>query len=177
MELNSLLYLHFDTLASKEIKSDVDFLVDLIKSDAEKHSHASVLEHLAFKESLIEGLEEEKILMLMWTARFHGLGEAEHVRENIHNKLESTYAKDMLEKVILISLERKNFPEDSFDYVGFFDSLQNRAHLKKAMDLQGPVSNISGHVEALGEHGKKYRSARIFLQKHERTINNLEIGN
>jgi hypothetical protein len=182
MNIGSLLYLHKDTLASDDIKADVDFLVELLKQDAQGHLNSSILEHLAYREAMIEGLEEEQALLMMWAARFHGLGHGDHVRKNVHNKLESAYAKEMLEKVVLISFDKKNIPNDAFDYVVFFESLKNRAHLKAALNRIGDDLNdifdetslnlFLQNVSNLIEHGNNYRSARVFLMKNESLISN-----
>ncbi len=219
MKANSLLYLHKKTLSSNEIKNDVDFLLDLLYQEGSKrkrwttylnendgtfedenlHSHGVLMEYLAYRETMVEGLSEEKALFLMWAARFHKLGDlkdgdvaynlkteddrkekAEYVRKHIHSKLESDYARNMLEKVLAISLDRKNLTDDTFDYVGFFDSLKCRGQINIALKMIQHKSISQWDVLAanvffnqivpLVEHGKKYRSVRVYLQKNAKLI-------
>ena len=219
MSSSSLLYLNKKTIASNEIKNDVDFLLDLLYQEGSKrkrweiylsendanfedenvHSHSLLLEYLAYREAMIEGLNEEKALLLMWTARFHKLGEIEngdilynlkkendrlekssYARKHIYSKLRSDYAKNMLEKVLTISLDRRNLTDEEFDFVNFFDSLKGRGHINTALKMIEKKSISQWEVLAanvlfnqlvpLVEHGKKYRSVRVYLQKNAKKI-------
>ena len=214
----SLLYLHKKTLASGEIASDVTFLLDLLSREGSKkkrwgaylsendgafedeniHSHCSLLEYLAYREAMVEGLDEDQTLLLMWAARFYKLGEmengdvlynlktaqerkrkAEYVRKNIQHQLQSDYAKDMLEKVLTVSLDKKNL-SPGFDLVDFFDSLKSRGHVNTALRMiqQKSISQwdvlasnvLFNQLVPLVEHGKKYRSAKVYLQKNAKLI-------
>jgi hypothetical protein len=199
--MKSLLYLHKETIATHEIKRDVDFLLDLhakeavknkrwqsylkeqenILGDENAHTHSVFLEFLAYKESAIEGLSERQTLMMMWIARFHGLGNIVQDRDYIFNKLDSVYVKSMMENVLSIAIDRKNVTNDEFDYVSFFDSLKRRAHLsvalkqleKKAIvDWNFLVADVfAEHMDSLFEAGKTYRSVKVFLQKNGKMIN------
>ena len=200
MNIGSLLYLHRDSLASEEIKNDIDFLVgelerqavrrrrwelylaehERIREDETDYMHAGIMEHLAYKESIIEGLEEQQILLLMWAARFHVFREAEYVTNLIAANLKSEYARDMLEKSVSLALHGEDFSDDSFDYPDFFDSLKRRARLKLALTVaEGkPIAQwnalvasvLYANIPALLGHGEKYRSVRVFLRKNERPI-------
>ncbi len=219
MSTNSLLYLHKKTISSNEIRNDVDFLLELLFQEGSKqkrwevylnendaafedeniHSHCSLLEYLAYREAVVEGLSEEKALLLMWTARFYKLGEMEngdtlfnlktkndggkkshYVRKHIHSKLQSDYAKNMLEKVLAISLDKKNLLDENFDFVDFFDSLKRRGSINTALKMIQQKSILRWDVLAanvlfnqivpLVEHGKKYRSVRVYLQKNSKQI-------
>ncbi|EKD58538.1 MAG: hypothetical protein ACD_56C00106G0004 [uncultured bacterium] len=219
MSIGSLLYLHRGSLSSAEIKSDLDFLIKLLENEGRKkkrwevylngneesfedgdvHSHSLLMEHLAYKESMIEGLDEEKAITLMWTARFHDLGElkdgdinfnlktenddaeeAIHIRKKIHSNLKSDYVKEMLEKALSISLDRRNLPNEEFDYVDFFQSLEGRGYMNTAIKMLEKkhisqwnmlMANVFfNQLIPMIEHGKKYRSVRIYLQKNAKMI-------
>jgi len=219
MSSSSLLYLHKKTLSSHAIKNDVDFLLGLIKEkgttqkrwenylgknesmseDGNIHSHSSLMEHLAFREVTVEGLSDERAILLMWTARFHKLGELQrgdilynlktaddkaekidYLKEHVHSKLKSKYAKEMLEKVLAISLDEKNLSEDNFDFVDFFGSLKCRGHINTALrmiqqqeivhyDILAANVLFNQIIPLVGYSGK-YRSVRVYLKKNASRI-------
>ena len=219
MNVSSLLYLHKKTTSSTQTKKDFDYLLELLRvegskkkrweiyledgeellEDGDVHSHSLLMEHLAYKETMIEGLNEEKSIMLMWAARFHDLGElktgdknfnlktqsddaeeAGHIRQNIQSNLKSEYTKKMLEKALIISLDRQNLSGEEFDYVDFFDSLERRGYLNTALKMLKTqsinewntlVANVFfNQLIPLIEHGNKYRSVRVYLQKNSKMI-------
>jgi len=219
MSSSSLLYLHKKTLSSDEIKNDVDFLLDLISNkgaknrrweaylsendvmveDGDVHSHSALMESLAYRETMVEGLNEEQALLLMWTSRFHKLGEfisgdvlynlkkndtrtarATYVRKHIQSQLRSDYVKNMLEKVLSISLDEKNLSEDNFDFVDFFGSLKCRGHINTALKMveKKTISQydilaanvLFNQIMPLVEYSGKYRSVRVYLKKNAKLI-------
>jgi hypothetical protein len=219
MSSSSLLYLHKKTLSSHAIKNDVDFLLGLIKEKGTKqkrwenylaehesmsedgniHSHSSLLEHLAFREVTVEGLSDERAILLMWTARFHKLGELRrgdilynlktvndkaekvgYLKEHVQGKLKSKYAKEMLEKVLAISLDEKNLSEDEFDFVDFFSSLKCRGHINTALRMiqQQEIAQydilaanvLFNQIMPLVGYSGKYRSVRVYLKKNASRI-------
>lgn len=213
MSVSSLLYLHKKTLSSNDIKSDVDFLLGLLKNEGSKkkrwkeylgenetvpedgnlHLHSVLMEQIAYREVMVENFDEERALLLIWAARFGKLGElhdlgareeeiekADYVRKNIHNQLQSDYVKGIMEKVLKISLHRENPENEKFDLVSFFDSLQRRGQLNTALKMLDQKSilawdllvsqELSEHLPALLRHSKKYRSAKIYLQKNAKQI-------
>ncbi len=219
MSSSSLLYLHKKTLSSHAIKNDVDFLLGLIEEKGTKlkrwenylaenesmaedgniHSHSSLLEHLAFREVTIEGLNDERAILLMWTARFHKLGElrrgdilynlktandkaekVSYLKDYVQGKLKSKYAKEMLEKVLAISLDKKNLSEDEFDFVDFFSSLKCRGHINTALKMiqQQEIAQydilaanvLFNQIRPLVEYSGKYRSVRVYLKKNASRI-------
>ena len=210
MANNSLLYLHKKNTATTQIKKDFDYLIDLSRKeglkqkrwnayrndtenafeDGDAASRAAIMEHLAFKESVIEGLDEEKILMLMWVGRFHDLFnlvseqiDVEHESANVFKNLKSGYVKKMLAKTFSIVESRKNLSEDNFDYVDFFDSLEGRSHLDsalRAVDKKHPddwnilfADIFLDHLLPVIKHGKKYRSASVYLQRNGKKISDV----
>lgn len=213
MSVSSLLYLHKKTLSSKEIKNDVDFLLDLLSKEGSKrkrwqayldedeeiagdenlHAYSDLMEQLAYREVMVENFDEETALFLIWLARFGKLGElhdlgseagelekTEHLRKNIHSRLQSDYVKEMLEKIIIVSLRRQNPENAQPELADFFDSLQRRGQLKTALNVlesrslsrwESLVANeLFEHLPVLLDHSGKFRSAKIFLRKNARQI-------
>lgn len=198
MNISSLLYLHRQTTASSDVKKDFDFLIELLREEGSKkkrweiyldanekiledgdlHSHSLLMEHLAYREATFEGLSEDQIILLMWAARFQNLHELTG-NKNVHDNLQSEYAKEMLAKAVLISA-KKNISNEEFDYAEFFDSIERRGHLNTALKLL-ESKHITGWNSLVAdaffeqllpiiEHTKKYRSARFFLLKNSRKI-------
>ncbi|NTV41273.1 MAG: hypothetical protein HGA61_03310 [Candidatus Moranbacteria bacterium] len=225
MSTSSLLYLHKKNLSSNDIKSDVDFLLGLLKEEGSKkkrwekyldenesvpgdgnlHLHSGLMEQIAYREVMVENFKEEKALLMMWAARFGKLGElhnlgldagelekASYVRKHIHSKLKSDYVREIMEKVLKISLHRENPEDEKFDLVGFFDSLQRRGQMNTALKMlerksiaqwdQLVSQELFEHLPILLGHAEKYRSAKIYLQKNAKQIshslaNHLEYEN
>lgn len=166
---------------------------ETVSGDENLHLHADLMEQMTYREVMVENFSEEAALFFMWAARFGKLGElhdsgttagklekADYVRQNIHSQLQSEYVKEIMEKVLQISLHEENPKNEQFDSVGFFDSLQRRGQLNTALKMlqqksisrweQLVAKEIFENLPVLLGHTKKYRSVKVFLQKNAKQI-------
>lgn len=157
-------------------------------------NHSARMEELTYKIILEEGLSEKEISNLIWTARFHDLGElglgdqdfnlktvdddlaeAKYIESEIVKVIKSSYVSEMMNKVLRISLYRKNLVGENFDYVSYFNALEVLGYLETAIYVMNKrviknwqilVSGVAyNQINSLVNYGRTFRSVREYLKK------------